>query len=71
MDSPKVKRILEQIAQKEHTTAAEVRREIMEALAEAQRSPDPAVQARWAAVPRRGKEPTLDEIVDYLAKQVR
>ena len=71
MDSPKLQRILEQIAQREHTTASMVRKEIMETMAEGQRNPNPAVQAAWAAIPRKGNELTLEEFVDYLTKNTK
>ena len=66
MDSPKLKRILEQVAQREHTTVAQVRKEILAAMEEGQKNPDPAVQAAWAAIPRRGQKLTLEEFVVYL-----
>ena len=68
MDSPKLRRILEQIAQRENTTVKEVRREILGVMEEGQRNPDPTVQAAWAAIPRKGKELTLEEFVEYLAR---
>lgn len=67
MDSPKLKRILEQIAQREHTSTSEVRKEILALMDEGQRNPDPAVQAAWAAIPRKGATLTLEEFVAYLA----
>lgn len=69
MDSPKLRGILEQIAQREHTTVAAVRKEIMETMAEGQPNQDPAVQAAWAAIPRKGKELTLEEFVAYLVQK--
>ena len=68
MDSPTLRRILEKVAQREHTTVAQVRKEIIETMEEGQRSPDPAVQAAWAAIPRKGEKLTLEEFVAYLIK---
>ena len=59
--------ILAQIAKKNHTTPEVVRTEMQNAMDMAMQSLDPAVQARWAAIPRRGDKPTLEEFVCYLA----
>lgn len=59
--------ILAQIAKKNHTTLEVVRTEMQYAMDMAMQSLDPAVQARWAAIPRKGDKPTLEEFVCYLA----
>ncbi len=63
--------IIIQIAKKENVTPEHVRREMMRALKKGQESPDPAVQARWASIPRQGEEPTLEEIFEYLVQRVK
>ena len=59
--------IFAQIAKKNHTTPEVVRTEMQYAMDMAMQSLDPAVQARWAAIPRKGDKPTLEEFVCYLA----
>ena len=63
-------KIIKQIAKQNHTTPEKVRREMESAIAEAKRSPDPAIQARWAAIPHKGTEVTLEEFLTYVAKIV-
>ncbi|MBQ9148156.1 MAG: hypothetical protein IJX69_01180 [Oscillospiraceae bacterium] len=65
MNTKKMRRILEKIAQTKHTTPEQVRREMEHALAEAQASSDPLIQARWERIPHRGKEVTLEEFLEY------
>ena len=36
---------------------------------EALENPDPAVQAMWRSIPRKGAEPTLEEFMDYLIEK--
>ena len=59
-------RVLEQIAKADRTTVEEVRREMIAAMKDAQACTDPVTQARWARIPRKGKELTLEEFVEYL-----
>lgn len=67
MPNQKIEAVLAQIARKNNTTKEHVRREMQYAMDIAMASPDPAVQARWAAVPRKGAKPTLEEFVSYMA----
>lgn len=71
MSKTKFERILEIIARQEHLSVQEVREEMTEAMREGQNSRDPIVQARWAAIPRKGAELTLEEFVEYMAKVAR
>lgn len=70
MRNHKLKIILEELARKNHTTPEQIRKEMQFAIKEGQKSRDPFIQARWAAIPRKGKELTLEEFVEYLAKQL-
>ena len=51
MNRKKMHRILNQIAKSHQTTPENVRKEMEFALEEAQKSTDPAIQAKWAAIP--------------------
>ena len=59
--------IIKQIAKTHHTTPTQVRRQMEAAIEEAKRSKDPAVQARWAAIPHKGDEVTLEDLINYIA----
>ena len=67
MADQKIDAIIRQIAKKNRTTPERVRQEIQLAMDAAMASSDPAVQARWAQVPRRGEKPTLEEFIGYMA----
>jgi len=60
-------KIIKKIAKQHHTTPEQVRREMEAAMEEAKRSHDPAVQARWNAIPHKGEDVTLEEPIHYIA----
>ena len=62
--------ILEQIAKKQNTSKAQIRKEMQKAMDLAMASKDPIIQARWARIPRSGEKVTLEEFVEYVATQV-
>lgn len=68
MQKSKFDRVLEEVARREHMSVQEVREEMQAAMEEGQKTDDPVVQARWAAIPRKGTELTLEEFVAYLAR---
>ena len=61
-------KIIKQIAKENHTTPEKIRREMEAAIEAGKRSSDPAVQARWAAIPHKGAEVTLEDVIYYIAK---
>ena len=67
MESPKFRSILKEIARRHNTTVEEVRSQMQLAMDEARKCSDPAVQARWNAIPRKGEVLTLEEFVAYMA----
>lgn len=60
-------KIIKKIAKQHHTTPEQVRREMEAAMEEPKRSHDPAVQARWNAIPHKGEDVTLEELINYIA----
>lgn len=60
---------IRETARRNHVSEKEVREEMELCIRLGQTSPDPAVRARWDAIPRRGKTLTVEELVDYLAKK--
>ncbi len=68
MEAKKIEAILEMIAAKNNTTTSEIRKEILLAMEEGQKSPTTAVRERWAAIPRNGETLTIEELVAYLVR---
>ena len=67
MNCKRIDTILESVAKSHFTTIDEVRKEILLVMEEAQQSPDPLVQARWAMIPHAGEKPTIEELITDLA----
>ena len=65
MQTP-LEKIIQQIAVTNRTSSREVREKMQLAMDAAMENPDPAVQAMWASIPRKGSKPTLEEFMDYL-----
>jgi len=61
---------LQEIAEKEGVSVAEVRQEMGFAITAARENPDPMIQALWQSVPRKGDEPTPEEVIAYIASIV-
>lgn len=59
------------VAQIHGTTERAVRQEIQRAMDIAMKSPDPKVQKIWASIPRKGKEVTVEELIEWAARQTR
>lgn len=71
MEDMHLNQIIAQIARKNRTTPQQIRSEMEAAMKEAMKNPDPVIQARWAAIPRKGSEITLEEFVNYCSQQLR
>ena len=65
------KEMLLHVAREMNMTPQEVEQEMQKAIAEAMRSTDPKVQQRWKQLAPSGKEPTVEEFIEYCAKEVR
>ena len=71
MNNNKIKKSIKTIADKENISENEVRREMKAAIAEGLNSSDPAVREMWRNVPCRGETPEPEELIAWLAEQVR
>ena len=69
MKKEKLNSILAHIAAQNNTTIQEVRREMELAMRAGQSSTDPAVQALWRSIPRKGSQLALEELIEYLSKK--
>ena len=63
--------VFNQIAKNNHTTVAEVRREMEIAIQAAFRNSDPKIQDIWTKIPYEGEEPTPEEVITYVVRQTR
>lgn len=70
MKDKKVESILQQIAKSHGVTVSHVRKEMQKTMDEAMATPDPIAQAKWAAIPRKGCKPTVDEFIIYMASKL-
>ena len=66
-----VGKILKQVAQSNGVTVEEVRRDIECTINECMNNPNAIIQARWAAIPRKGEMPTVEEFIAYTTFMVR
>lgn len=71
MEEAKVIRAFEKIAKSEGISVNEVKQEIQKAIDDAIQSDDPAVQAYWKKMKYKGEKPTPEEVVLYIARQVK
>lgn len=71
MEEVKVIRAFEKIAKSEGISVNEVKQEIQKAIDDAIQSDDPAVQAYWKKMKYKGEKPTPEEVVLYIARQVK
>lgn len=71
MEKSQVIKAFKKIAEKEGVTVEEVREEIKKAIDAAMQSDDPAVKLYWENICTYGKVPTPEEVVIYIAEQVR
>lgn len=61
------KRVIAKIARENHVPEAQVRAAVLAAMDTGRRDPDPDVQTRWARFRYAGAEPTVEEVILWLA----
>ena len=62
------KRVIARIARENHVSKAQVRAEVLAAMNAGRNDPDSDVQARWAGFHYAGAEPTVEELILWLAE---
>lgn len=67
----KVNKALIHIAAAHGTSLTEVRHDIQSALDEGWNNPDPKVQEYWRKIPSRREKPTLEEVIEFMAKEIK
>ena len=67
----KAQKAITTIAETENISAEEVRREMKAAIAEGLSGSDPAVQEMWRSMPCKGDVPEPEEVIAWLAEEVK
>lgn len=65
----KINKVLMKIAAEHGVSVMEVRQDIQAALDEGWNNPSPEVQNYWRKIPSRFNKPTVEEVIDYIAKE--
>lgn len=71
MRKSKGARAIETLAKEKGISVEEVRNEIQIAIDMGMANRDPEVQAYWRKIPYKGNKPTPEEVIAYIAKQVK
>jgi hypothetical protein len=71
MDIAKANKALKKLAKQKGVSEGTMRREIKIAITEAMKSPEPQAQSFWKSIPRKGEQPTPEEVIAYIADIVR
>ena len=66
----RARKAIKQLAKEHGVSEAEVRAEMRETMLAGMANPDPAVQARWASIQWRGKEPTVEEFLACVTEMI-
>lgn len=67
----KVNKALIQIASAHGVSVTTVRHDIQSALDEGWNNPDPMVQEYWRKIPSKREKPTLDEVIEFMTKEIK
>ena len=67
----KVNKALIQIAATHGVSVTDIRRDIQKALDEGWNNSDPKVQEYWRKIPSRCEKPTLEEVIEFMAKEIK
>lgn len=62
---------IQEVAMREGITVEEVRKEMKKAMLVGLCSQDPAIQEKWKRVPCKGEVPTPEELITYMAENVK
>ena len=66
-----IEKIIQQIAKQHQTTPEKIYTEMNHAFELAKNSTDPIVQARWKAIPHKGSEVALEDLICYIATLIK
>ena len=66
----KAKDAIQQIARKRNMTPEQVEAEIRRSIRDAMQSKDPQAQKLWKQIAPDGKEPTVEEFLEFCARNI-
>ena len=70
MNQKQFEEMLREMANEHGVTVEELRSDMEIAMNAAKNNPDPKAQAKWAAIPCKGKSPTLAEFIIHAADTI-
>ncbi len=62
---------IREVAKRSGTNRQDVYQKILDGMKMAQEIDDPEIKRIWASIPRKGKEITPEELIEYIAGQVK
>ena len=65
------KKTIQRIAAQNGISVTEAKREMAMAIRSAMNSPDPQIRQRWKTIAPDGKEPTVEEFLEYCAENFK
>jgi len=71
MEKVNAEKAIREIAVREGITVEEVRKEMKKAMLIGLCSQDPSVQEKWKRIPCKGEVPTPEELITYMAENVK
>ena len=71
MNTEKAKKALKNLAKQKGVSEETVRHEIEIAILEAIKSSEPTARAFWMSIPHKGKVPTPEEVITYIADMTK
>ena len=69
INTSQAKKAIKKLARQKGISVWKVRAEIEFAIERGMASPNPAVQARWARIPKKWERPTSEEVIAFMAEQ--
>lgn len=63
--------VMRTVGKREGISKEEVEREIRIAIDSGFDNPDPEIRAEWAKIPFKGERPTVQEVLEYLCKEMK
>ena len=70
MDEKRIMGVLQRVADENGVSLDTVLEEIEQIIDVGKQSRDPLIRSRWEAMTRRGRQPTVTELMRYLIEQV-
>ena len=66
----KIKNVIKKVAKQHGVSCERVRKDIKEAIQVGMASDNPTVRENWRKISKNGREPTVEEVIAFLALEV-